>query len=89
MTAAEPAWSDFTAVCEASRTNGGRATQRQVEARRIALYSLAEHFQPATVRQIYYQATVHRIVDKTEAGYDAVQRCLIELRLDYDMPFVR
>jgi hypothetical protein len=59
-----------------------------MEARRIARWSLTRHFQPATVRQIYYQAKVHRIVDKT-AGYDAVQRCLVELRLDYDMPFVR
>ena len=79
---------DWPALCQACRTNGGRATRRQMEARRIALWSLTRHFQPATVRQIYYQAKVHRIVDKT-AGYDAVQRCLVELRLDYDMPFVR
>ena len=78
---------DWPALCQACRTNGGRATRRQMEARRIALWSLTRHFQPATVRQIFYQATVHGIVPKTEAGYDAVQRGLVELRLDYDMPF--
>jgi hypothetical protein len=86
MTTAEPDWSDFKAVCEASRTNG-RATQLQMRARRCALWALARHFQPASVRQIYYQATVHHIVDKTEQGYDKVQRCLVDLRLDDEMPF--
>jgi hypothetical protein len=58
-----------------------------MQARRVALGSLTEHFQPATVRQIFYQATVYRIVPKSELGYDAVQRCLVELRLEHDMPF--
>jgi hypothetical protein len=58
---------DWPALCQASQTNG-RATKRQTDCRRAALWALVETLQPATVRQIYYQATVHRIVDKTEAG---------------------
>jgi hypothetical protein len=77
----------FAEVCVASQTNGSRATQRQMQARRIALWTLTRHFAPATVRQIFYQATVHGIVPKIEAGYDQVQRCLVELRLDYNLPF--
>ena len=77
---------DWPGLCQASRTNG-RATQRQMNWRRAALWALTETLQPATVRQIYYQATVHGIVDKSEQGYDKVQACLVELRLDYGMPF--
>jgi hypothetical protein len=85
MTAAEPDWTDFKSVCEASLVTGRWATKLQMAARRVALYALTEHLQRATVRQVFYQATVHSIVDETEAGYDNVQRCLVELRLDYDM----
>jgi len=55
--------------------------------RRAALWALAETLQPATVRQIFYQATVHGIVEKTENGYDKVQAGLVQLRLDYSMSF--
>jgi hypothetical protein len=73
-------------LCLASHTNG-RATKYQMNCRRAALWALTETLQPATVRQVFYQATIHGIAPKTELGYDAVQRCLAELRLDYGMPF--
>jgi hypothetical protein len=40
-----------------------------------------------TVRQVFYQATVRALIDKTEAGYDKIQRDLVLLRragLPYD-----
>ena len=81
-----PGAADWPALCLASRTNG-RATKDQMACRRAALWALTETLQPATVRQVFYQATVHGIVPKTENGYDKVQDCLVKLRLDYDMPF--
>jgi hypothetical protein len=79
----DPGWKK---LCAASRTNG-RATQHQMDYRRAALWALTETLEPATVRQVYYQATVHYIVPKTEQGYELVQRCLVDLRLHYGMPF--
>jgi hypothetical protein len=77
----------FEEVCEASITNGVRATKRQMMARRIALWTLVHQFQPATVRQIFHQATVKAIVEKLEAGYQQVQRCLVDLRRNYNLPY--
>ena len=45
----------------------------------------ADH--PQTVRGTFYQATVRGIVDKTEAGYRAVQRALVLLRERGLLPF--
>ena len=38
----------------------------------------AQH--PMSVRQVYYQATVQRLVEKTEAGYAKVQTDLVQMR---------
>lgn len=35
-----------------------------------------------TVRQVFYQATVRGIIEKTEAGYDKVQSLLVTMRRD-------
>jgi hypothetical protein len=79
---------DWPKLCRASQTKpGSRATRHQMDCRRAALWALTETLQPATVRQVFYQATIHGIVEKTENGYDKVQACLAELRLDYGMSF--
>jgi hypothetical protein len=83
----QPGDEGWRELCEASLINGARATKAQMEARRIALWGLTCNIAPCTVRQVFYQATVHGIAPKTEAGYDAVQRCLVELRMEWNMPF--
>jgi hypothetical protein len=40
-----------------------------------------------TVRQVFYQATVRGIVDKSEAGYNKVQNDLVEMRRAGDLPY--
>lgn len=64
----------------ACRTSGKRANRLQMAAREEALIRIVAEVKPCTVRQVYYQATVHGVVEKTEAGYDKVQRALVELR---------
>jgi hypothetical protein len=71
----------------ACRTNGKRATKRQMEAMHEALVRIVEEVAPCTVRQVYYQATTHGVVDKTEAGYDRVQRALVDLRRSSRIPY--
>jgi hypothetical protein len=74
------------AINAASRTNG-RATKAQMAARRSALWMIASEIEPCTVRQVFYQSTVRGLMEKEESGYDKVQRCLVELRRFWGMPF--
>jgi hypothetical protein len=43
--------------------------------------------QPMTVRQVFYQATVKGLVEKSEAGYANVQTDLALMRLDGALPY--
>jgi hypothetical protein len=42
---------------------------------------------PMTVRQVFYQATVRGIVEKTEAGYNKVQTDLVQMRRSRVLPY--
>jgi len=74
-------------VYQASPIKRGRSTKVEVEARRQALYDIVAAMRPMTVRQVYYQATVHGIVDKTEAGYTKVQTDLVLMRRAKTLPY--
>ena len=56
-------------------------------ARQAGLHEIIAAMQPMTVRQVFYQASVRGIVDKTEQGYGRVQRDLVAMRLRGDLPF--
>jgi hypothetical protein len=64
-----------------------RATKAEVERRRERLFEIVEAMKPMTVRQVFYQATVRGIVEKSETGYNKVQTDLVLMRragqLDY------
>ena len=45
-----------------------RATHAEMERRYVALAEIVAEMQPMTVRQIFYQASVRGMVEKTEAG---------------------
>ena len=67
-------------VYEASHIKRARATAAEMEARAEALITIVAISAPCTVRQVFYQATVRGLVEKTEAGYGKVQRQLVDLR---------
>ena len=69
------------------RLINSRATKAQMAARRSALWMICREIAPCTVRQVFYQASVRHLIEKTERGYDQVQRCLVELRMQWGMPF--
>ena len=58
-----------------------------MQAREDSLVEILSEIQPATVRQVYYQATVRGLVEKTEAGYSRVQRALVDLRRAGRIPY--
>jgi hypothetical protein len=55
--------------------------------RRAALYDIVADQQPMTVRQVFYQATVHGLVAKTENGYQMVATDLSNMRKDGELPY--
>src|SRR6266508_1427017 len=75
------------ALYEASHIKRRRSTKVEVELRRSRLYRIVEEIQPATVRQVFYQASVHGIVEKTEAGYTKVQTDLVLMRRAGELPY--
>jgi len=64
-----------------------RATKAEVEDRRAALYDIVAKMNPMTVRQVFYQATVRGIIEKTEAGYTKVQTDLVLMRRSGDLSY--
>src|SRR5215472_8948058 len=67
-----------------------RATRAEVQRRRKRLFEIVSQMRPMTVRQVFYQATVRSLVEKSEAGYGKVQTDLVQMRrsgvLRYDWP---
>jgi hypothetical protein len=58
-----------------------------MEHRYVVLAELAADNRPASVRNLYYRATVAGLVPKTKSGYDKVQRALVELRRCECVPY--
>src|SRR5262249_46375549 len=56
-------------------------------ARRDALYEIVADGKSMTVRQVFYQATVRGVVEKSENGYAKVQTDLVHLRRIGDLPY--
>jgi hypothetical protein len=76
-----------TASYQASLIKRHRSTKAEVERRRESLLDIASEMQPMTVRQVFYQATVRGIIEKTEAGYTKVQTDLALMRRAGDLPY--
>ncbi len=64
-----------------------RADRAAMEMRRQTLIEIAREAAPASVRNIYYRAVVAGLVEKTRNGYLKVQRAILELRRDGEIPW--
>lgn len=74
-------------IKEARPVKRKRATKAEIQHRREALYDIIKAGRPMTVRQAFYQASIHEVVEKTEDGYKAVQRTLVAMRRDGMLPY--
>lgn len=74
-------------VYETSPIKRKRSTKAEVEARRRQLYYIVALQKPMTVRQVFYQATVRGVVEKSEAGYAKVQTDLVHMRRAGVLPY--
>jgi hypothetical protein len=71
----------------ASRIKRFRSTKADMVQRHHDLFAIVEEMRPMTVRQVFYQATVRNIVEKSESGYDKVQTDLANMRRSGMLPY--
>ncbi|MDX0001578.1 hypothetical protein GOC35_10195 [Sinorhizobium meliloti] len=71
----------------ASRIKRRRATRVEMAALKAALFEIIAIQRPMTVRQVFYQATVHGLVEKTEQAYGRIQWTLAQMHKDGDLPY--
>jgi hypothetical protein len=71
----------------ASHIKRHRSTRAQVDQRRDALFEIVSAMKPMTVRQVFYQASVRGIVEKSEGGYTKVQTDLVQMRRAGVLPY--
>lgn len=64
-----------------------RATKAAIERRRAHPFEIVTAMRPMTVRQVFYQATVRGLVEKSEAGYAKVQTDLVLMRRAGVLPY--
>lgn len=74
-------------IYPASRIKRKRRTKAEMEQFYCDLMAIAGEIQPATVRQVFYAATVRHLVEKTENGYDSVGAAILHLRRAGRMPY--
>jgi MFS family permease len=77
-----------SSVYQTSPIKRARATKAEIEARREALFEIVAAQQPMTVRQVFYQATVRSVIEKTEPGYSKVQTDLVLMRRSGTLPYL-
>src|SRR5271154_2893939 len=80
-------WRPVSALYQTSPIKRARATKAEVERRRLELHAIIEAMRPMSVRQVFYQATVKGLVEKSEAGYAKVQTDLTLMRRDGELPY--
>jgi hypothetical protein len=80
--------SGFHLACP-TKPRGGRPTGPTTEtvAFRQSLLPILAELNPCTVRQVFYQAVWRGLAEKSENGYDKVQRNLLAMRRDGSLPY--
>ena len=64
-----------------------RRTRAELATLDSRLYDLVRYSRPCTVRQIYYRAVVAYLCDKTDTGYNLIQRRLLAMRRNGELPY--
>jgi hypothetical protein len=64
-----------------------RPTKAEIEAQHAALLQIIEEQKPMTVRQVFYQATVQGLIDKTELDYKNIGWALTVMRKTGKLPY--
>ncbi len=76
-----------TLAYAASLISRRRATKAEMVERLEAVANVVGLIRVCSVRQAFYQSEIANIVEKTEAGYEKVQRAIVALRQKQRVPF--
>ena len=77
----------MSATYPTSQITRVRATKSQIDEWREDIYRIVQRMRPMSVRQVFYQATVHGIVEKTENGYNKIRTDLVAMRRSGELPY--
>jgi hypothetical protein len=75
-------------VCKTSPIKSARRTKAEIADIRSGLFKIVAAERPMTVRQVFYQAVVAGLIEKTEAEYqNTVARLLLDMRRGGEIPY--
>ena len=57
-----------------------RVPEALMDARRAKILEVAEKYEPVTLRQLYYRLVSERVIEKSEAAYDALGKQCVNMR---------
>ena len=64
-----------------------RRTQEQMETLRSAIYDVAEADRPVSIRHIFYRMVVLGLVEKSDLGYQQLQKATVDMRDGGALPY--
>ena len=64
-----------------------RRTQEQMETLRSAIYAVAEADRPVSIRHIFYRMVTQNLVEKSNKGYQQLQKATVDMRDDGALPY--
>ena len=64
-----------------------RRTQEQMETLRGAIYAVAEADSPVSIRHIFYRMVTQNLVEKSNKGYQQLQKATVDMRDDGALPY--
>ena len=64
-----------------------RRTQEQMETLRSAIYAVAEIDTPVSIRHIFYRMVTQNLVEKSDKGYQQLQKATVDMRDTGALPY--
>ena len=64
-----------------------RRTQEQMETLRAAIYAVAEADRPVSIRHIFYRMVTQNLVEKSDRGYQQLQKATVDMRDTKALPY--
>ena len=64
-----------------------RRTQEQMETLRSAIYAVAEADRPVSIRHIFYRMVTQNLVEKSDHGYQQLQKATVDMRDGGALPY--
>ena len=64
-----------------------RRTQEQMETLRSAIYAVAQADRPVSIRHIFYRMVTQNLVEKSNKGYQQLQKATVDMRDTKALPY--